>query len=74
MSVLIDPAEDRRFPDWLNNLHLHCEAVAEALQGVYGTRHVQRRRMFFMACEELFGYRGGREWLLCHLFGRRESS
>ena len=61
---------------WLDNLDRHEGSVEKALEAVYGAgdvqRWVQRWRMFFMACEELFGYRGGREWLVCHyLFGKR---
>ncbi len=60
---------------WLDNVDENRSAAAGALGGVdgrAGRRAVQRWRMFFMACEELFGWRGGGEWLLAHyLFGRR---
>ncbi|MFU8813720.1 MAG: SAM-dependent methyltransferase [Pseudomonadales bacterium] len=61
---------------WLDNLDCNADAVTQALQPVYGdaevARWVQRWRMFFMACEELFGYRDGSEWLVCHyLFHKR---
>jgi cyclopropane-fatty-acyl-phospholipid synthase len=64
---------------WLNNLDTRRKEAAAALQDVYGdgeiSRSIQRWRMFFMACEELFGYRDGREWLVCHyLFSKRQTN
>ena len=35
---------------------------------------LQRWRMFFMACEELFGFNGGDEWLVCHYRFRPRSA
>jgi cyclopropane-fatty-acyl-phospholipid synthase len=54
---------------WLGHLDQHHERVTPILKSVYGThaaRWMHRWRMFFMACAELFGYRGGSEWFVSH--------
>jgi cyclopropane-fatty-acyl-phospholipid synthase len=54
---------------WLAQLDARRPEIRESLQGVYGPDvdlWVQRWRMFFMACEELFGYAKGDEWRVCH--------
>ena len=63
---------------WLDNLDRNPEAAAKALSVTLppniergGARiQLQRWRMFFMACEELFGWNGGDEWLVCHYLFR----
>ena len=62
---------------WLDKLDANIEAAAVALGGKHDSavalRDVQRWRMFFIACEELFGWRQGNEWLVAHyLFRRRD--
>lgn len=57
---------------WLANLDAHRHAVADALGSDGDPRMLGRWRLFFMACEELFGWNEGREWHLCHyLFEQR---
>ena len=57
---------------WLANLDANREAAAQALGAAGDPRVLGRWRLFFMACEELFGWNGGREWLVCHyLFEHR---
>lgn len=61
---------------WLDNLDAHRDQVLDVFAAAYGAseapRWVQRWRLFFMACEELFGYREGTEWQVCHYrFGKR---
>ena len=58
---------------WLENLDARREAAASALGGntVEAKRSLRRWRMFFIACEELFGWRGGSEWLVAHYLFRR---
>lgn len=55
---------------WLERLDARRKEVEELFAGVYGPDDaalwVRRWRVFFMACEELFGYRDGEEWLVAH--------
>jgi cyclopropane-fatty-acyl-phospholipid synthase len=47
---------------WYANL-VENRAEVEAL---LSPAHYQRWRVFFLACAELFGYAGGREWVVAH--------
>ncbi len=55
---------------WLRNQDRHRERILELFARTYGRgeelRWFVRWRIFFMACAELWGYRGGREWIVCH--------
>jgi cyclopropane-fatty-acyl-phospholipid synthase len=55
---------------WLENQDRHAEEVHRVLAETYGAKNAavwaQRWRMFWMACAELFGYDGGREWMVAH--------
>jgi len=60
---------------WLANADRQREELLPVLAAVYGddaAAWLQRWRIFFMACAELFGYNGGQEWWVSHyLFERR---
>jgi cyclopropane-fatty-acyl-phospholipid synthase len=55
---------------WLSNLDEHhaelLELFSEHEPREAGERRLQRWRMFFIACSELFGFDGGGEWLVSH--------
>lgn len=61
---------ERTANHWLENQDRNREEVMQVLAGTYGAgqaaRCHQRWRMFWMACAELFGYEGGRQWLVAH--------
>jgi cyclopropane-fatty-acyl-phospholipid synthase len=56
---------------WLARQDARREALLPILADVYGDgeaeRWFQRWRIFFLACSELFGYRGGNEWWVTHV-------
>ena len=55
---------------WLENLDSCREQVLPILEASYGRDSaevwLQRWRIFFMACAELWGFRAGQEWLVSH--------
>ena len=60
---------------WLNKMDARKSAVMPVLEDTYGEGEADRWRMrwriFFMACEELFAYDGGREWYVSHYLLKR---
>jgi len=66
----------RTLKAWLTNLDGHKAHVRRVLAGVYGADRAQEWlvnwRLFFIACEETFGFHKGREYLVSHyLFDKR---
>lgn len=63
---------------WLANLDRHREQVARCFEFNLDRKaariQVQRWRIFFMACSELFRSRGGHEWFVAHYLFARASS
>ena len=60
---------------WLANVDANRGRVLEVLAATYGAesagRWLQRWRIFFMACAELFGYQQGQEWWVSHYLFER---
>jgi len=60
---------------WLANMDRRRDAVMPVLAATYGAAEARRWwvywRVFFMSCAELWGYRGGTEWLVSHYLFRK---
>jgi cyclopropane-fatty-acyl-phospholipid synthase len=56
---------------WLHMQDVQVDVLLPILAKVYGEGQAQlwfeRWRLFFLACAELFGYRGGNEWWVTHV-------
>jgi len=67
---LVDGTHYQRTADhWLQEQDKHRDVVMPVLREAYGDAAglwLQRWRMFWMACAELFGYDEGREWMVGH--------
>lgn len=62
---------------WLAKLDASRPEILKIFRNCYGPeaaeRWVQRWRLFFLACAELFGFRRGEEWLVSHYRLRRRA-
>ncbi len=62
---------------WLGRLDAHEKDVREVFRGFYPESEMDvwigRWRIFFMACEELFGYEHGQEWWVSHYLFRNRN-
>jgi cyclopropane-fatty-acyl-phospholipid synthase len=59
---------------WLQNMDSKASAIKPLFLKTYGReaeRFTQYWRVFFMACEELWNYSAGREWLVSHYLFRK---
>jgi cyclopropane-fatty-acyl-phospholipid synthase len=66
----------RTAEDWLRNMDRNRSEILPLLEATYGPGQARKWRaywrVFYMSCAELWGYRGGEEWLVSHyLFGKR---
>ena len=59
---------------WLNNMDRNQTAILDVFGKAWDKETAQKMfvywRVFFMTCAELFGYRNGHEWLVCHYLFR----
>ncbi|MGC4083327.1 MAG: cyclopropane-fatty-acyl-phospholipid synthase family protein [Vicinamibacterales bacterium] len=63
---------------WLVNMDAHRARILPLLTEVYGKRDAGKWwnywRVFFLSCAELWGFRGGSEWLVSHYLFEKPAS
>jgi cyclopropane-fatty-acyl-phospholipid synthase len=63
---------------WLSNLDRNARRAMPFLADTYGADQARRWfeywRVFFMACAELWAYRGGEEWMVSHYLFRKPAT
>lgn len=61
---------------WLSKIDAHTDSIMPLFKKTYGEQDALRWRVywrvFFMACAELFGYRGGEEWMVSHYLFQKQ--
>ena len=69
-AVLDGTHYQRTAEAWLGNMDRSERAIRPIFAATYGadqaTRFLSYWRIFFMSCAEVWGYRGGSEWLVSH--------
>jgi len=60
---------------WLKNMVAHRDEILPLFMDTYGRNQATKWwaywRVFFLSCAELWGYRGGEEWLVSHYLFRK---
>jgi cyclopropane-fatty-acyl-phospholipid synthase len=60
---------------WLQNMDAHRAEILPLFAETYGREHATKWwaywRVFYLSCAELWGYRGGEEWLVSHYLFRK---
>jgi len=62
---------------WLSNMDKHEKEIMPIFEKTYGKDQAVKWwvywRLFYIACAELFGYRKGNEWMVCHYLFRKNA-
>ena len=68
----------RTSEDWLRNTDTHRDEIRRIFADVYGAadaeRWLQRWRVFFLSCAELFGFEDGSQWGVGHYLFRKRGA
>lgn len=62
---------------WLSNMDAHEKEIMPLFETTYGKDQAVKWwvywRLFYIACAELFGYRNGNEWMVCHYLFKKNA-